>query len=717
MAKTGLIAKITKGKNPKYIVGYALKKSHKPEIIGGNLLGQNTRELVEEFQKSLQLRPEILKPIFHVALSFGKGKDVTDALMRDITDDYLLRMGWDLEKSQFVIIRHNDTSHTHCHAIASRIQLDGELVAEPHQDYRVSQKICRDLEQKYGLELGSNEPRPVMTQQKDERSMMERTGVDSIKVQLQTQVAEAATLCSTISEFTKELERRGIGLLPNMSLTTDRVAGVSYRCGDFPMKGSALGKAFSWKGLQRYFNLDYDKKRDTPQLRATLARETFRSKSATDAAILHEHSRQEVAVATTTGLVDLTEQFERVAESLGSPNLKAGESGGKAERDNQSTQPAASNFSQLGAKFEQLAERLRGDQKGAPAEAAVPSTDRTVDPTRQRSKRDQSHHTETTRVSAQEVPLQVEPQPGDIHLQRDTGNVRSSGSHHRNNDLGVSDDYSTRDSVQDQWQSQQHRDSLAADRAAANRAAAEEVNATPSRSGEQRSNTAPSPQPQPEVIKAVRTRYRQLYLKYEKQVRSEVEFTDTFAIDIKVAQLALQDQERDSSQEAAGVLAQSTYVLSMQQQGATTDEVIQHIRQTLNYAKARLSLNDGQFQKAFEVGNVARYCLNKSATANRIHGDTYHLEREGDELIVKAHPDRRADSTGEKSEILRVREVRTKTGRKGLFLLHSELNEQDRQHFEGVRQQLNQAEAQRPTKRQLKTKQKPTPQKPQQLEL
>jgi hypothetical protein len=717
MATAGLIAKITKGKNPDHIVRYALKKSHQPEIIGGNLLGQNTLELVKEFQHSLLLRPEITKPVFHVALSFGKNFHATDTLMRDMVDDYLARMGWDLEKSQFLIVRHNDTEHTHCHVIASRIQLDGCLVTEPHLDYRLSQKICRDLEQKYGLELGSNEPRPVRTQQKHERSMIERTGTDSIKVQLQTQIAEAATVCSTMSEFIQELERRDIGLLPNMSLTTGRVAGVSYRRGDFPMKGSALGKAFSWKGLQRYFKLNYDPERDTPQLKRVFAQETRRSQSAANAAVGHEHTRQETTVAVTPGLIDFTEQFERVAKSLGSPNLKTGEFGGQTESDSQSTQPVASTFNQLGAEFEQLAQRLRGDQKGAPAEAAVPSTDRTVDPTRQRSKRDQSHHTETTRVSAQEVPLQVEPQPGDIHLQRDTGNVRSSGSHHRNNDLGVSDDYSTRDSVQDQWQSQQHRDSLAADRAAANRAAAEEVNATPSRSGEQRSNTAPSPQLQPEDIKAVRTRYRQLYLKYEKQVRSEVEFTDTFAIDIKVAQLALQDQERDSFQEAAGVLAQSTYVNSMQQQGATTDEVIQHIRQTLNYAKARLSLKDDQFQKAFEVANVARYCLNKSATANRIHGDTYHLEREGDELIVKAHPDRRADSTGEKSEILRVREVRTKTGRKGLFLLHSELNEQDRQHFEGVRQQLNQAEAQRQTKRQLKTKQKPTPQKPQQLEL
>ena len=77
----------------------------------------------------------------------------------------------------------------------------------------------------------------------------------------------------------------------------------------------------------------------------------------------------------------------------------------------------------------------------------------------------------------------------------------------------------------------------------------------------------------------------------------------------------------------------------MRQQRATNSDAIFHINQILNYAKSRLELSDDQFPKAELVGNVTKYCLEKYAKGGRIIGHIYHLEREGKELIVKAHPD------------------------------------------------------------------------------
>ena len=537
-------------------------------------------------------------------------------------------------------------------------------------------------------------------------------------MQLQTQIGEAATACSTMSEFIQELERRGIGLLPNMSLTTGRVAGVSYRCGDFPMKGSALGKAFSWKGLQRYFKLNYDQERDTPQLKKVLAQETRRSQSATDAAIGHSHSRQEATVVVTPGLIDLTEQFERVASSLGSPNLKAGEFGGKTEPDSQSAQPAASTFSQLGAEFEQLAERLRGNQIFPKAEPTVPSTDTGVDPNRFLTKGDSSSHPEITEVSPQEYPIQIEPQWGDIHLQRDSGNVSNSSDIRRSNYLDDASVHATGAVEPNQRQNEQYRNKTQEDRAAERI-----VNSTTfSLKGEQQksqgtqvNNTAP--QPRSENIEATRARYRQLYLEYSRQVRSTVNFTDTKAIDVEVAKLAMR-KHPGSQLDAFGTIAQSTYVQEvMRQQGATTLDAIKHVKQILNYALTQLELNDDQFQKAFLVGNVTQYCLDKYAKYERIIGHIYQLEREGKELIVKAHPERKKDSIEEKQEILRLIQVRTKTGETQLYLLHSKLIESDWQHFESVQQQLNKELAQRQTQLKSKTQTKSVPKKRKQLEL
>jgi hypothetical protein len=121
--------------------------------------------------------------------------------------------------------------------------------------------------------------------------------------------------------------------------------------------------------------------------------------------------------------------------------------------------------------------------------------------------------------------------------------------------------------------------------------------------------------------------------------------------------------------------------------------------------------------KAFLVGNVTQYCLDKYAKGNRIIGHIYQLEREGQELIVKAHPERKKDSTEEKQEILRLIQVRTKTGEPQLYLLHSKLIESDWQHLESVQQQLNKELAQRQTQLKSKTQTKSVPKKRKQLEL
>jgi hypothetical protein len=202
-----------------------------------------------------------------------------------------------------------------------------------------------------------------------------------------------------------------------------------------------------------------------------------------------------------------------------------------------------------------------------------------------------------------------------------------------------------------------------------------------------------------------------------RQVRSTVDFTDAKAIDVEVAKLAMR-KHPGSQLDAFGTIAQSTYVQDVRrQQGATTNDAIQHVKQILNYAKTQLELNDDQFQKAFLVGNVTKYCLDQYAKGNRIMGHIYQLEREGQELIVKAHPARKRDSTLEKQEILRLREVQTKTGETQLYLLDSKLTESDWQHFDSVQQKISFELAQRQTKLKSKTQAKSVPKKRKQLEL
>lgn len=74
----------------------------------------------------------------------------------------------------------------------------------------------------------------------------------------------------TATEFIEKLQRVGVETIPNLQ-STGRVSGISFRQGEELMKGSDLGRGFSWGVLQKR-GLDYDQERDRPAMEAAKLR-------------------------------------------------------------------------------------------------------------------------------------------------------------------------------------------------------------------------------------------------------------------------------------------------------------------------------------------------------------------------------------------------------------------------------------------------------------
>lgn len=276
MATPGLVVKITKGQHFGNILAYDLKDHHHAQIIGGNILGRTVSQLLPDLEMGSLFRPNIENPVFHCSLSFGKDKIVYDSLMRDVAADYLEGMGWDLGLSPYILIRHFDRDHAHCHLITSRIQLDGKLISETFDYYR-NRLLCRELEIQYGLAVGSNVDNPLRPPTKNEREMIERTDRLSVKVTLQSRLVEIAARCTTMSEFVERAEGNGVGVLPFFDQSLDRFTGISYRLGEVKLRGRVLGKSLSFLGLQEWFGLGYEQQRDDPILHGARYRETQRA--------------------------------------------------------------------------------------------------------------------------------------------------------------------------------------------------------------------------------------------------------------------------------------------------------------------------------------------------------------------------------------------------------------------------------------------------------
>lgn len=242
-----MIAKQIKGKSFRGCVSYVLSKEG-AEMIHSNMLGETVDELSREFGQTRKLKPNLEKCVYHASLSLPQGEALNKQQWGEISQKYMREMGF--EGSQFLSVIHKDTEHQHIHIIASRIRLDGTVVSDSH-DYKRSEKVIRGFEIEYGLErvkpsrdVGISAP----TRGELRKILKERN--PSIKMRLQKIINDATTEKQSMTSFINKLESEGVGVIANISEKTGHISGISFVLDGELMKGSDLGKSFTWGKLK-----------------------------------------------------------------------------------------------------------------------------------------------------------------------------------------------------------------------------------------------------------------------------------------------------------------------------------------------------------------------------------------------------------------------------------------------------------------------------------
>jgi len=232
-------------------------------LIGGNMAGRTSRELAREFEVFHEQRPEIKKPVHHVSLSAALGERLTVEEWNEIAEKYVQRMGF--EHSPYVVIRHIDTEHDHVHIVTSRVDAHAKVVSDFRSKAR-AEEFVREIEDEYDL-VRVKRSRDIerAAPKRGELERFERTGELSTKMKLQGHVDYALKGGATATEFVEKLNRVGVEVIPYFR-SAEQIAGVSFRLGKQLMKGSNLGRGYSWPGLQKR-GLEYDRERDLAALR------------------------------------------------------------------------------------------------------------------------------------------------------------------------------------------------------------------------------------------------------------------------------------------------------------------------------------------------------------------------------------------------------------------------------------------------------------------
>lgn len=178
------------------------------------------------------------QPVKHVSISFSledahlfPDNEDGDRYMAQLVDEWLRGMG--ITNAQYIVARHFDKTHPHCHLVFSRIDLDGNVISAFNERIR-SAKVCKEIKLRHGLTFGNSSGEKV---NRDRLLPVQQALFD-----LKTAVIAAADNASSWVEFQRELEAQGIEACFSFNRTTGEVRGISFAKGDYRFAGSKLSK-------------------------------------------------------------------------------------------------------------------------------------------------------------------------------------------------------------------------------------------------------------------------------------------------------------------------------------------------------------------------------------------------------------------------------------------------------------------------------------------
>jgi hypothetical protein len=263
--------KISRGRGFSGVLSYCLE-GEKGEIghgklIGGSMAGNTKGKLSSEFRAVSALRPDIDKPVWHSSLRMPKGQDVSDDKWRDIAHDYMQSMGWP-DSTQYAVFKHSDE---HVHIVANRVLVDSTVYLGQNENLK-STRVIGELELRHGLTLTKGpdldqEGKIIMPDKSQlKKSEIERglrTGEKPAKLVLQDVLTAAMKSRPTMAVFLERLDAAGVVSMPHVA-STGRMNGFTFTYDGVSFKGSQIGKAFGWAGIER--EIDYEQTRDSAEL-------------------------------------------------------------------------------------------------------------------------------------------------------------------------------------------------------------------------------------------------------------------------------------------------------------------------------------------------------------------------------------------------------------------------------------------------------------------
>ena len=196
----------------------------------------SNKSIADSFTIQASMRMKIAKPVKHISLGFSPNDTHLftddkegDELMVRIAKDWMKEMG--ITNTQYIIARHLDTEHPHCHLVFNRIDNDGNVISDSRERIR-NMAVCKLLNKKYGLYVTPSKSRKIHEDR--------LRGYEAKKHKLRMDINNILDKSSNWGEFCRLLKEAGISIRFFTSSQTNTIRGISFANHQISISGSKL---------------------------------------------------------------------------------------------------------------------------------------------------------------------------------------------------------------------------------------------------------------------------------------------------------------------------------------------------------------------------------------------------------------------------------------------------------------------------------------------
>jgi hypothetical protein len=116
---------------------------------------EGRKAMADDIARPSRQRKPVKEPVGHISLDFHPADTprMTDELMEEVAKDYMRQMG--LVNTPYIVVRHYDKAHPHCHIVFSRVDYDGKILTQT-TNFKKNERVCKALNLKHRLMQGKS---------------------------------------------------------------------------------------------------------------------------------------------------------------------------------------------------------------------------------------------------------------------------------------------------------------------------------------------------------------------------------------------------------------------------------------------------------------------------------------------------------------------------------------------------------------------------------